>query len=145
MNKNIDKRIKELQQDTRFTFKLTDDVIDMVYRIACDDLNCNSKVSKIDDNEINQLKNDLSVAKDKIKKLEDQLDKTNKSTKFGSKEGQTKKQDIEKIKFDIQKKTYKHILDYISKHSDLMEVYIYIKEKAKLSYDERFSDRDWLY
>ena len=44
MNKNIDKRIKELQQDTRFTFKLTDDVIDMVYRIACDDLNGNSKM-----------------------------------------------------------------------------------------------------
>ncbi len=142
MNKNIDKRIKELQQDTRFTFKLTDDVIDMVYRIACDDLNGNSKVSKTDDTEINQLKNDLSVANDKIKKLEDQLDKTNKS-KFGSKEGLAKKQDIEKIKFDVQKKTYKHILDYISKHSDLMEVYIYIKEKAKLSYDERFSGGDW--
>ena len=33
----ITKRIKELQEDSRFTFKLTDDVIALVYRTAVED------------------------------------------------------------------------------------------------------------
>ena len=33
----ITKRIKELQSDTRFTFKLTEDIIASIYRIAVED------------------------------------------------------------------------------------------------------------
>ena len=39
----ITKRIKELQEDSRFTFKLTDDVIALVYRTAVEDLSKEKK------------------------------------------------------------------------------------------------------
>ena len=39
----ITKRIKELQSDTKFTFKLTEDIIASVYRIAVEDCTLEKK------------------------------------------------------------------------------------------------------
>ena len=39
----ITKRIKELQSDTKFTFKLTEDIIDSIYRIAVEDCTLEKK------------------------------------------------------------------------------------------------------
>ena len=45
----INERIKELQNDSKFTFKLTEDVIDIVYRTAVKDL-VNEISNKISNN-----------------------------------------------------------------------------------------------
>ena len=45
----ITKRIKELQSDSKFTFKLTEDVIDLVYRTAIEDVK-NNLISCVKEN-----------------------------------------------------------------------------------------------
>lgn len=42
MNIDVDKRIKELQKDSKFFFKQTEEIIDIVYRLAVQD--CNSEM-----------------------------------------------------------------------------------------------------
>ena len=66
----ITKRIKELQEDSRFTFKLTDDVIALVYRTAVEDL---SKEKK----DLDKVYKDEEVITTSSKEL---------NKKFGSKE-----------------------------------------------------------
>ena len=118
----ITKRIKELQNDRRFMFKLTDDVIALTYRTAIEDCSKEKKdpdkVYKSDDIVVNSSK-DLNK-------------------KFGSKQklgetetGWEQREKETKIKSEI----YAEILKYIENHNDLMDVYIYVKEKAKEYYD----------
>lgn len=119
----IAKRIKELQSDSKFTFKLTEQVIDLVYRIAVEDCS-------------NELKEKL----DKVYKSEDVVVKSSKdlNKNFGSKrklddtEAEWKRKEKET---KIKSETYADVLKYIENHSDLMDVYIYVKEKAKEYYD----------
>ncbi len=121
----IAKRIKELQSDSKFTFKLTEQVIDLVYRIAIEDYS-------------NELKEKL----DKAYKCEDVVVKSSKdlNKNFGSKrklddtEAEWKRKEKET---KIKSETYADVLKYIENHSDLMDVYIYVKEKAKEYYDTK--------
>lgn len=89
---DINERIKELQKDSKFFFKQTEEIIDIVYRLAVQD--CNNKIpskdftdeinNKIVDNVIFNVKEDkgrnlkeelddaLNVIKSQDKKIEDQ-------------------------------------------------------------------------
>lgn len=40
MNIDVEQRIKELQKDSKFFFKQTEEIIDIVYRLAIQDCNC---------------------------------------------------------------------------------------------------------
>ena len=117
----ITKRIKELQNDRRFMFKLTDDIIALVYRIAVED---SSKEKK---------------DPDKVYKVEDVIVKSSKdlNKNFGSK----RKLDDTEAEWErkekeakIKSEAYADVLKYVENH-DLMDVYIYVKEKAKEYYD----------
>ena len=114
----IIKRIKELQSDTKFTFKLTEDIIELVYRTALDD------ISKEDKKQNKSNDDDVVITSSK------DLNK-----KFGSKETTyTKEQLKTEIQNNIQKTKrdiYLEILQEIEKKNDLMDVYIYVKEKCK--------------
>lgn len=124
----IAKRIKELQSDSKFTFKLTEQVIDLVYRIAIEDCSKENKDP------------------DKVYKSEDVVVKSSKdlNKNFGSKrklddtEAEWKRKEKET---KIKSETYADVLKYIENHSDLMDVYIYVKEKAKEYYDTKTPNR----
>lgn len=108
----IIKRIKELQNDRRFYFNLTDNVIDLVYREAIKD------------------------AENEYKNCECEHKKENKKNKSESNnwEDYDKKQTLI---FEAKQEAYRNILNYIDKHRDLTDVFIYIKEMAKKTkYDE---------
>jgi len=115
----IAKRIKELQSDTNYTFKLTEEIINSVYRTAVEDLSKEQKVS-------NKISNEEDVIITSSKDL---------NKKFGSKEvTYTKEQLINEIQNNIQKTKrdiYLELLKKIESENDLMDVYIYIKEKCK--------------
>lgn len=118
----ITKRIKELQNDRRFMFKLTDDIIALVYRIAVED---SSKEKKDPDKAYK--KNDAVVksSKDLNKKFGSKPNLGETESEWQKREKETK----------IKSETYADVLKYIENHSDLMDVYIYVKEKAKEYYD----------
>lgn len=124
----ITKRIKELQNDRRFMFKLTDDIIALTYRTAVEDCAKEKKDP------------------DKVYKSEDVVVKSSKdlNKNFGSKRklGDTESEWERKEKeTKIKSETYADVLNYIENHSDLMDVYIYVKEKAKEYYDIKTPNR----
>ena len=122
----ITKRIKELQSDTKFTFKLTEDIIASVYRIALDDvakrliqINCKDPDTAY-------------KSKDTIVGSSKEMNK-----KFGTKHATIDYDELQKYLFKAKQETYREILNYINKKNDLMDVYIYVKEMAKKTeYDE---------
>jgi len=114
----ITKRIKELQSDTKYTFKLTNEIINLVYRTAVEDLSKDIKESnKVKDEDVI-----ITSSKDLNKK-------------FGSKEvTYTKEQLKAEIQNNIQKTKrdiYLELLKKIESETDLMNIYIFIKEKCK--------------
>lgn len=114
----IAKRIKELQSDTKYTFKLTNEIINLVYRTAVEDLSKDIKESnKVKDGDVI-----ITSSKDLNKK-------------FGSKEvTYTKEQLKTEIQNNIQKTKrdiYLELLKKIESETDLMNIYIFIKEKCK--------------
>ena len=111
----ITKRIKELQSDTKFTFKLTEDIIDLVYRTAVEDLSKDNK-----DYNKSYKKNDAVVVKS--------------SKEMNKKFGSNSKYDeefIRTLKFKTKQSVYVEIMKYIENHSNLMDTYVYVKEQAK--------------
>jgi hypothetical protein len=83
---------------------------------------------------------------DKAYKCEDVVVKSSKdlNKNFGSKrklddtEAEWKRKEKET---KIKSETYADVLKYIENHSDLMDVYIYVKEKAKEYYDTKTPNR----
>lgn len=124
----ITKRIKELQSDSKFTFSLTEQVIDLVYRIAVEDCAKEKKdpdkAYKEDDTVVKSSKN-LNKNFGSKRKLNDT------EAEYERKEKETK----------IKSEAYADVLNYIENHSDLMDVYIYVKEKAKEYYDTKTPNR----
>lgn len=124
----ITKRIKELQNDRRFMFKLTDDVIALVYRTAIEDYSNEKKdpdkVYKSDDVVVKSSK-DLNKNFGSKRKLNDTV------SEWERKEKEAK----------IKSEAYADVFKYIENHSDLMDVYIYVKEKAKEYYDTKTPNR----
>lgn len=125
----ITKRIKELQNDRRFMFKLTEDVIALTYRTAIEDC---SKEKKDPDK---AYKKDDEYVSSSSKEM---------NKKFGSKQklGETETEwEIREKETKIKSEIYSEILHYIEKHSDLMDVYVYVKEKAREYYDIKTPNR----
>lgn len=123
----IEKRIKELQKDTKFTFKLTNDIIALVYRIAVEDC---SKEGK----DLDKICKENTVIVDSSKEL---------NKKFGSKRNKENLRTFEEedrertIMFKAKQEAYRDILNQLEKTQDLMDVYMYVKEMAKKTkYDE---------
>jgi len=56
---DINERIKELQNDSKFFFKQTEEVIDMVYRIALQDCNCQIPPKEFTDEITQSINNDI--------------------------------------------------------------------------------------
>lgn len=111
----ITKRIKELQNDRKYTFKLTEDVIDLVYRTAIEDVK-NNLISCVKEN----IKDEIVITSSK------EL-----NSRFGSKKPEenelTEAQKIQRVKRNI----YLELLTKIESNNDLMDIYVYVKEKCK--------------
>ena len=123
----IAKRIKELQSDTKFTFKLTEDIIASVYRIAVEDCALENK-----DTDRAYKKEDKTYDSDKVVSSGKEMNK-----KFGTKNATIDYDKLQKYLFKAKQETYREILNYINKKNDLMDVYVYVKEMAKKTeYDE---------
>ena len=123
----ITKRIKELQSDTRFTFKLTEDIIASIYRIAVEDCALEKKDP------------DRVYKKEDVKKEVDNIISSGKemNKRFGTKSATIDYDELQKHLFKAKQETYREILNYINKKNDLMDVYVYVKEMAKKTeYDE---------
>ena len=124
----ITKRIKELQNDRRFMFKLTDDIIALVYRTAVEDC---SNEKKDPDNAYKGEDVVVKSSKDLNKNFGSKRKINDTEAEWERKERETK----------IKSETYADVLKYIENHSDLMDVYIYVKEKAKEYYDTKTPNR----
>ena len=123
----ITKRIKELQSDTRFTFKLTEDIIDSIYRIAVEDC----AIEKKDPDKVYK-KEDVKREVDKIVSSGKEMNK-----RFGTKSATIDYEELQQHIFKAKQEAYKDVLNYINKKNDLMDVYVYVKEMAKKTqYDE---------
>ena len=123
----ITKRIKELQSDTRFTFKLTDDIIASIYRIAVEDC----ALEKKDPDKVYK-KEDVKREVDKIVSSGKEMNK-----RFGTKSATIDYEELQQHIFKAKQEAYKDVLNYINKKNDLMDVYVYVKEMAKkVPYDE---------
>lgn len=123
----ITKRIKELQSDTRFTFKLTEDIIASIYRIAVEDC----ALEKKDPDKVYK-KEDVKREVDKIVSSGKEMNK-----RFGTKSATIDYEELQQHIFKAKQEAYKDVLNYINKKNDLMDVYVYVKEMAKkVPYDE---------
>ena len=123
----ITKRIKELQSDTRFTFKLTEDIIASIYRIAVEDC----ALEKKDPDKVYK-KEDVKREVDKIVSSGKEMNK-----RFGTKSATIDYEELQQHIFKAKQEAYRDVLNYINKKNDLMDVYVYVKEMAKkVQYDE---------
>ena len=123
----ITKRIKELQSDTRFTFKLTEDIIASIYRIAVEDC----ALEKKDPDKVYK-KEDVKREVDKIVSSGKEMNK-----RFCTKSATIDYEELQQHIFKAKQEAYKDVLNYINKKNDLMDVYVYVKEMAKkVPYDE---------
>lgn len=122
----ITKRIKELQKDTKFTFKLTEDIIDSIYRIALDDVA--KRLIQINGKDPYESRK----SKDTIIGSSREMNE-----RFGSKRSYEDYDKEQTIIFKAKQEAYTDILNYINNKNNLMDVYIYVKEMAKKTkYDE---------
>lgn len=123
----ITKRIKELQSDTRFTFKLTEDIIASIYRIAVEDC----ALEKKDPDKVYK-KEDVKREVDKIVSSGKEMNK-----RFGTKSATIDYEELQQHIFKAKQEAYRDVLNYINKKNDLMDVYVYVKEMAKkVPYEE---------
>lgn len=80
MDIDIEQRIKELQKDSKFFFKQTEEIIDIVYRIALQDCNCQIPPKEFTDEITKSINNDIldkvifNVKEDKGRNLKEELD-----------------------------------------------------------------------
>ena len=126
----IVERIQDLQADIKYSFKQTSEVIDIIYRKGVDD----EKKFGIKQPDINvKQSKESDVIVMSSKDLNAAFGTKPNDKKFGSKheilEGEQSKIDqrIQRTKRDC----YLEILKEIETKNDLMDVYIYVKEKCK--------------
>jgi len=126
----IVERIQNLQADIKYSFKQTSEVIDIIYRQGVnDEKNFGVKQPDI----VVKQQKDSDVVVMSSKDLNNAFGTKPNDKKFGSKRAlpedeQLKiEQRIQKVKRDI----YLELLQEIEKKNDLMDVYIYVKEKCK--------------
>jgi len=77
---DINERIKELQKDSKFFFKQTEEIIDIVYRLAVQDCNCKIPPKDFTDEISEEINNKIvdnvifNVKEDKGRNLKEELD-----------------------------------------------------------------------
>ena len=151
--KYINRKIKELQDNFKLSFKMTAEIIDISYRQAIDDIqnfNTSNKKSKKDvqtkswsENTSKKLEESLIVGSpeynDKLNeylKNKDDFEKfisiinekiVNRYRKYNRTEEETASEIIKKIKLDI----YKNIIDKIDSSRDLLSVYDYCRKEVE--------------
>ncbi len=153
--KYIDKKIKELQDDLKLSFKMTEEIIDISYRQAVNDIsnfeNSNKESKK---NQQRKPWSEPSIKQNSIEyqeKFEEYLQNKNDFEKFLEaknklQDGRQKrfgpKSDDKALKEVIKNeklKIYKNIIDKIDKSRDLLVVYDYCRqevEKINNGYDD---------
>ena len=126
----IVERIQNLQADIKYSFKQTSEVIDIIYRQGVNDEK-NFGVKQPDIVVKQQKDSDIVVMSSKD--LNDAFGTKPNDKKFGSKRVTPEDEQlkiehrIQKVKRDI----YLELLQEIEKKNDLMDVYIYVKDKCK--------------
>lgn len=127
----IQKKIKDLQSDNSLFFKMTSDIIDIVYRRALDDENTYTDNTPKNNN-LNALQKENKELKESIKGLEkqyQQLQEQYSAYKNAVDCDQTNKLNIGVS--DPQRRAYIDILNFIERNFDIEIVYAYVKDKAK--------------
>ena len=97
----ITKRIKELQSDTRFTFKLTEDIIASIYRIAVEDC----ALEKKDPDKVYK-KEDVKREVDKIVSSGKEMNK-----RFCTKSATIDYEELQQHIFKAKQEAYKDVLN----------------------------------
>ena len=146
--KFIDKKIKELQNDLKLSFKMTDEVIDISYRKAVNDIQ-NFSTSNKESIKNSQNKSELpvkTISPNSLKyqeKLEEYLQNKDEFEKFlkaknrildGRQKRFSSKSDTYNLKEAIKQEKldiYKKIIDKIEYARDLMTIYDYCRQEVE--------------
>ena len=126
----IVERIQNLQADIKYSFKQTSEVIDIIYRQGVND---EKKFGVKQPYMVVKQQKDSDIVVMSSKDLNDAFGTKPNDKKFRSKRATSEDEQlkiehrIQKVKRDI----YLELLQEIEKKNDLMDVYIYVKEKCK--------------
>lgn len=139
----IEKKIKELQNDMKFSFKMTDEVIDIVYRQAVEDLkkfdNSNKESKKEHQNKNLQYFDEVEEYTKYKEDFKKYLELRNSSPKrFGNKIND-KQQTIDSYIKRERLETYRKVINKIDKSRDLMTVYDFCRNEI-----EKINNDEWL-
>lgn len=127
----IQKKIKDLQSDNSLFFKMTSDVIDIVYKKALED-NDDYINNTPKNNNINLLQKENKELKESLKKLGIEYNQLQKQ--YTTYKNIVENDSSNKLKIGIsdpQRRAYIDILNFIERNYDIDIVYTYVKEKAK--------------
>ena len=139
----IEKKIKALQEDMKFSFKMTDEVIDIVYRQAVEDTknfeNSNKEPKKESPKTLEYFDNVEEYVKNKEDFMKYLEIKKSTPKQFGRKRNDKNHSLEYYIKREILE-VYRKIIEKIDKDRDLMSLYDYCrKEVEKINYDELYA------
>lgn len=125
----IKTNIENLQKDNSLFFKMTSDVIDIVYRKALED---NGNITILKNNNLNSLQKENKELKESIKNLEKKYQQI--QEKYTTYKNIVDNDQSNKLNIGItdpQRKAYIDILKFIERNYDIDIVYTYVKEHAK--------------
>lgn len=139
----IEKKIKELQNDMKLSFKMTDEVIDIVYRQAVEDLkkfdNSNKEPKKERQNKDLQYFDEVEEYTKYKEDFKKYLELRNSSPKrFGNKIND-KQQTIDSYIKRERLETYRKVINKIDKSRDLITVYDFCRKEI-----EKINNDEWL-
>ena len=127
----IQEKIEDLQNDSSLFFKMTSEIIDIVYRKA---LNDNDEINNITskNNNINALQKENKELKISTKQLQEQI--SNLQKQLSNYKNIVDKDPTNMMKIGVsnpEKKAYIDILNFIERNFDIDIVYTYVRDKAK--------------
>lgn len=127
----IQEKIKDLQSDNSLFFKMTSDIIDIVYRKALED-NDDYINNTPKNNNLNLLQKENKELKTSNKQLQGQITNLQKQIANYKNIVENDSTNLKKIGIsNPEKKAYIDILNFIEKNFDIEMVYTYVKDKAK--------------
>ena len=137
----IKTNIEKLQKDNSLFFKMTSDIIDIVYRKALEDNNIvipkNENINSLQ-KENKELKESIKGLEKQYKTLQEELIKYKTTVNSDS---------SNKLKIGIsdpQRRVYIDILNFIERNFDIEIVYAYVKDKAKEDINKKPIKSRWL-
>lgn len=123
----IAKNVKELQDDIKYSFKQTSEVIDIIYRKGVNDAEKEIPKHTVQTNkEKTEDKKERTVVGTVVVASSKDLNK-----QFGSKGQNTDELTVDQRIQRAKRDAYYDILSEIEKQKDLSSVYIYVKNKCK--------------